>query len=141
LGCGGFGAGTGAGRVVGQVVDIIRKRKGMLVGQSDEVEVDINTLDNQTLRELEKYVNQCLNPSQPPASRKGGRPGGGNAKGGAAAAAVGGPSGWAAQKSESSGSESESESEDSDKDGLTLSGAWDGGGAGPYSLSGPGHNT
>ena len=109
------------------------------MGQSDEVEVDINTLDNQTLRELDKYVNQCLNPSaQSPASRKGGRPAAGDsaARAGGPAKTAAGPGGWAAQKSESSGSDSDSDSDDSDKDGLVLSGAWDGGGSGPYSLGG-----
>jgi hypothetical protein len=48
-------------RWAGQVVEIIKKRKGHMVG-SDEVEIDIDTLDGQTLRELERYVTGILRP-------------------------------------------------------------------------------
>ena len=79
---GGAWRGAGAGS---QVVEILRRRKGHMMQQDDEVEIDMNALDKQTLRELDKYVNQCLNP---PSARKG--PRAPAAAGGAAAAAAAG---------------------------------------------------
>jgi hypothetical protein len=129
--CGaGCGCGVGGGAwFVRQVVDIIKKRKGHMVGQTEEVEIDIDALDNQTLRELDKYVSQCLNPTAPASSRK--AAGAAPAKAAPAPAMAGGPAtgpaGWAGAKAGSSGSDSDSDSDyDSDKEGLVASGAWDG---------------
>mmetsp|Transcript_13233 Transcript_13233/g.20784 ORF Transcript_13233/g.20784 Transcript_13233/m.20784 type:complete len:506 (+) Transcript_13233:221-1738(+) len=47
---------------LGKVVEIIKKRKSSVVGDSDEIEIDIDSLDNATLRELERYVDDCLKP-------------------------------------------------------------------------------
>ena len=98
-----------------------------MVGESDEVEIDIDKLDNQTLRELEKYVNDCLNPkpqapSKAVASRKAVRPNGAaksTAKQGgltsthAGASVVGTPGGLAAESSD----DSDDSSDDSDRAG------------------------
>lgn len=43
-----------------KVVDIIKKKKK--VDDDEEIEIDIDSLTESTLRELEKYVNDCLNP-------------------------------------------------------------------------------
>ena len=131
------------------MVDIIRKRKGHMVGQTEEVEIDIDALDTQTLRELDKYVNQCLNPTAQPASRTAPRPpGAAPARAGPAPPTGGGPAsgpaGWAgagagagAQGAGSSGSDSDSDSDfDSDKEGLVASGAWDGTARPGYSAAG-----
>jgi hypothetical protein len=53
---------------LGKVVEIIKKRRSNVVGNSEEIEIDIDLLDNITLRELDKYVRDCLNPSKPKAS-------------------------------------------------------------------------
>ena len=53
---------------LGKVVEIIKKRRSNVVGNSEEIEIDIDLLDNTTLRELDKYVRDCLNPSKPEAS-------------------------------------------------------------------------
>ncbi len=129
------------------MVDIIKKRKGHMVGQTAEVEIDINALDTQTLRELDKYVTQCLNPSAPPPSRKHPRPqGAAPARAGPGPAAGGGPvtgpAGWAGARDGSSGSDSDSDSDfDSDKEGLVASGAWDGTARPGYSAAGGGQST
>jgi hypothetical protein len=87
-----------------------------MVGETDEVEIDIDALDNQTLRELEKYVTSCLNPA---ASRKPPRPSAASAAAAAltparpAGAGLGGGGGAGAGE-DSSGSESDSEM-DSDR--------------------------
>jgi hypothetical protein len=130
------------------VVDIIRKRKGHMVGQTQEVEIDIDALDTQTLRELDKYVNQCLNPAAQPPSRKPARAAGSApARAGpvppAGVGPASGPAGWAgAQGGVSSGSDSDSDSDfDSDKEGLVASGAWDGTARPGYSAAGGGQST
>lgn len=43
-----------------RVVTIIKKKKK--VNDDEEMEIDIDSLSESTLRELEKYVNDCLNP-------------------------------------------------------------------------------
>jgi len=53
---------------IGRVVSIIRQRMPQLVGEDDEIEVDIDALDNSCLRYLEEYVSQCL--KKPSASAK-----------------------------------------------------------------------
>mmetsp|Transcript_13663 Transcript_13663/g.47400 ORF Transcript_13663/g.47400 Transcript_13663/m.47400 type:complete len:515 (-) Transcript_13663:7-1551(-) len=49
---------------LGKVVEIIKKRMSNIVGNSEEIEIDMDMLDNATLRELERYVNECFNPKQ-----------------------------------------------------------------------------
>jgi hypothetical protein len=41
---------------LGKVVEIIKKRRSNVVGNSEEIEIDIDLLDNTTLKELDKYV-------------------------------------------------------------------------------------
>lgn len=64
-----------------QVVDIIKRRKSNLLQNSDEIEIDIDTLDTPTLRELQKYVFECLNPGAATGARKAPAKGGGGGKG------------------------------------------------------------
>jgi len=45
---------------LGKVVEIIKKKKKL--DDSEEFEIDIDSLGESTLRELEKYCNDCLNP-------------------------------------------------------------------------------
>jgi len=45
---------------LGKVVEIIKKKKKLDDGE--EFEIDIDSLGESTLRELEKYCNDCLNP-------------------------------------------------------------------------------
>ena len=52
---------------LGKVVEIIKKRRSNVMGNSEEIEIDIDLLDNATLRELDKYVRETLNPSKPKA--------------------------------------------------------------------------
>jgi acetylornithine deacetylase/succinyl-diaminopimelate desuccinylase-like protein len=52
---------------LGKVVEIIKRRRSNVVGNSEEIEIDIDMLDNATLKELDKYVKDCLNPSKPTA--------------------------------------------------------------------------
>ena len=47
---------------LGKVVEIIKKRRSNVVGNSEEIEIDIDLLDNTTLKELDKYVKDALNP-------------------------------------------------------------------------------
>ena len=47
---------------LGKVVEIIKKRRSNVVGNSEEIEIDIDLLDNTTLKELDKYVKDCLHP-------------------------------------------------------------------------------
>jgi hypothetical protein len=56
---------------LGKVVEIIKKRRSNVVGgaSEEEIEIDIDLLDNATLKELDKYVKECLNPSKPKASK------------------------------------------------------------------------
>lgn len=44
-----------------KVIQIIQKNMDLSVG-SDEVEIDIDSLNNDTLLELQKYVNKCTQP-------------------------------------------------------------------------------
>lgn len=46
---------------LGKVLEIIKKRRSNVVGESEEIEIDIDLLDNTTLRELDKYVKDALN--------------------------------------------------------------------------------
>ena len=48
---------------LGKVVEIIKKRKK--VADDEEIEIDIDSLGESTLRELEKYAAECLNPTKP----------------------------------------------------------------------------
>lgn len=50
---------------LGKVVEIIKRRRSNVVGNSEEIEIDIDVLDNATLKELDKYVKETLNPSKP----------------------------------------------------------------------------
>ena len=45
---------------LGKVVEIIKKRRSNVVGDNEEIEIDIDLLDNTTLRELDKYVKDAL---------------------------------------------------------------------------------
>ena len=87
-----------------KVVEIIKKKKK--VDESEEIEIDIDSLGETTLRELEKYVNSCLNPVKKVGNLQ------------QAAQAVVQSTQSAAKRppsdSESSSSESSSESSDSD---------------------------
>ena len=47
---------------LGKVAEIIKKRKKL--GDAEEFEIDIDSLAESTLRELEKYANECLNPTK-----------------------------------------------------------------------------
>ncbi|KAJ1491490.1 hypothetical protein T484DRAFT_1742982 [Baffinella frigidus] len=101
-----------------KVLEIIKRRRSNVVGQdADEVEIDIDLLDNATLRELDKFVKDCFKPS---ANKS--KPSKTQALQAAAQAAVG--SVGNAGRGNSSSSGSDSESEDSDL----------GGGAGRYDL-------
>ena len=51
---------------LGKVVEIIKKRRSSVVGESEEIEIDIDLLDNTTLKELDKYVKEALNPNSKP---------------------------------------------------------------------------
>lgn len=99
---------------LGKVVEIIKKRKSNIMGKdSEEIEIDIDSLDNATLRELEKYVDECLRPKPQKVS---------NSKQAqlqsAARQAVGGMPANAGSPASSSDSDS-----DSDSDGGDLRGA------------------
>jgi hypothetical protein len=48
---------------LGKVVEIIKKRRSNVVGESEEIEIDIDLLDNTTLKELDTYVKGALNPN------------------------------------------------------------------------------
>jgi len=53
------------GHKLGRVVQIIRQYMPELSrGDQDEIEIDIDALDNRTLRHLEGYVNSCLAPTK-----------------------------------------------------------------------------
>ena len=45
-----------------KVVEIIKKKKK--VDDGEEIEIDIDSLGEATLRELDTYVQACLNPSK-----------------------------------------------------------------------------
>eukprot|EP00299_Pterocystis_sp_00344_P019562 c9688_g1_i3.p1 GENE.c9688_g1_i3~~c9688_g1_i3.p1 ORF type:complete len:554 (+),score=61.84 c9688_g1_i3:108-1769(+) len=48
-----------------RVIDIIHERKPELNRQTNpEIEIDIDSLDNATLRRLERYVNSCVAPTK-----------------------------------------------------------------------------
>lgn len=53
------------GSKMAKVVEIIRKRNPSALGGGEEVEVDIDVLDAVTLRDLDKYVRECLGLPQP----------------------------------------------------------------------------
>merc|ERR1711899_594357 len=55
-----------AGDKIGRVVQIIQNREPSLRETNpDEIEIDFETLKASTLRELEKYVANCLNKFKP----------------------------------------------------------------------------
>merc|ERR1712001_16528 len=55
-----------AGDKIGRVVQIIQNREPSLRETNpDEIEIDFETLKASTLRELEKYVANCLNKLKP----------------------------------------------------------------------------
>ena len=90
-----------------KVLEIIKRRRSNVVGQDeDEVEIDIDLLDNATLRELDKFVKDCFKPS---AAKS--KPSKTQALQAAAQAAVG-QVGAAGKGNSSSGSDSESEDSD-----------------------------
>jgi hypothetical protein len=100
---------------LGKVVEIIKKRKANIMGKdSEEVEIDIDSLDNATLRELDKYVDECLRPK--PQQQKLSK----QALTNAAQKALGG---GAANQAGSPASSSDSDSE-SDSDGGMAGGIW-----------------
>mmetsp|Transcript_49014 Transcript_49014/g.129374 ORF Transcript_49014/g.129374 Transcript_49014/m.129374 type:complete len:562 (+) Transcript_49014:268-1953(+) len=98
-----------------KVVDIIRKRNKINVKDTEEVEIDLDSLNNATLRELDKYVSSCLNlaPSSPAAARR---------PGVTSAPMTSAP---ATPMDKTHDSTSESDSDDSDPGGLVASGVWD----------------
>ena len=84
-----------------KVLEIIKRRRSHVVGQDeDEVEIDIDLLDNATLRELDKFVQSRLKPKQAKPSQNA-------ALQAAAQAAVGGVG--AAGRGNSSDSDSDSD--------------------------------
>lgn len=55
--------------LLGEIVDIIRRRNPELSTASGEIEIDIDSLDTRTLRQMEKYVREQLHkPWGPPAA-------------------------------------------------------------------------
>jgi len=95
---------------LGKVVEIIKKRRSNVVGNSEEIEIDIDLLDNATLKDLDKYVKDCLNPKlKTPAASK-------TAALQSAVQEVVGSVGVGAAGGIKGGSDSESESSDSDAD-------------------------
>lgn len=56
---------------MGRVVNIIQSREpGLRDSNPDEIEIDFETLKPSTLRELEKYVQQCLRKKVKPQTKK-----------------------------------------------------------------------
>ena len=56
---------------MGRVVNIIQSREpGLRDSNPDEIEIDFETLKPSTLRELEKYVQQCLRKKVKPPTKK-----------------------------------------------------------------------
>lgn len=59
------------GDKLGRVVNIIQSREpGLRDSNPDEIEIDFETLKPSTLRELEKYVQQCLRKKVKPQTKK-----------------------------------------------------------------------
>lgn len=59
------------GDKLGRVVNIIQSREpGLRDSNPDEIEIDFETLKPSTLRELEKYVQQCLRKKVKPPTKK-----------------------------------------------------------------------
>eukprot|EP00960_Hanusia_phi_P009265 267907-Hanusia_phi.AAC.1 len=48
------------GEQTDQIIAIIRKRQASVLADDEEIEIDIDSLDNITLRELQKFVEDCL---------------------------------------------------------------------------------
>ena len=60
-----------SGDKLGRVVNIIQSREpGLRDSNPDEIEIDFETLKPSTLRELEKYVQQCLRKKVKPQTKK-----------------------------------------------------------------------
>jgi len=53
-----------------EVVEIIKGALTLLDTEKEDIEVDMNDLDTQTLRKLERFVNSCLNKEDPDRKRE-----------------------------------------------------------------------
>jgi len=49
-----------SGEQTDQIIAIIRKRQATVLADDEEIEIDIDSLDNLTLRELQRFVEDCL---------------------------------------------------------------------------------